>query len=367
MSDDSPSGGSIGFDIARLAALVRDRLGAFDGALQVERFNGGQSMPTYGVTAGSRRYVLRARPTGTLLASAHAIDREYRVLTALAGSAVPVPATHLLVEDASLIGCSFYLMDRVDGRIFGDQTLPDLPLAERRPSYDELAKVLAALHRVDWRAAGLADYGRHDQYLERQVARWTRQYRASETGTVDAMDRLIDWLPAHLPPGSETTLVHGDYRLDNVIFHASEPRIVAGLDWELSTLGDPLADLAYHCMTWRLALGTHRTLAGIDPATIGIPTEQEQVATYCRYSGRRPDEVARHWDFYMAFNMFRLAAIQQGVAKRVLAGNAASPRAAAVGERVRATAELGWASAGQVTVDRHDRSARSPAQGGRTD
>ncbi len=325
-------------NVDALARFIRDRIADFEGELQVNRFDGGQSNPTFGLRAGNARYVLRRKPPGELLSSAHAVDREYRVMKALAGSAVPVPRVHALCEDEAVLGSSFYLMDWVEGRILGDQTLPGIAPEERGSMYAELNRVIAALHAVDWQAIGLADFGKPDRYLERQIARWSRQYRATETRRIEAMERLIEWLPGHVPPqDAETAVVHGDFRLDNVIFHPTQPRIVAVLDWELSTLGDPLVDFAYHCMTWRLALGTHRTLAGVDPAALGIPTEKEHVRAYCERTGR--DAIA-HWEFYLAFNMFRLAAIQQGVQKRALAGNAAHSKALQAGQRVEATAGL---------------------------
>ncbi len=334
-----------GLDNARLARFIDQHIGPFAGVLSVRRVEGGQSNPTFIVDAGASRYVLRRKPSGNLLPSAHAIDREYRVLNALRDSEVPVPRARALCEDPQVLGSSFYLMDFVEGRIFGDQTLPGIAPAERGRMYDEMNRVIAALHSVDYGAIGLQDFGREGRYVERQIARWVKQYRAAQTRPIDAMERLIDWLPAHVPAQQGTAVVHGDYRLDNVIFHPSEPRIVAVLDWELSTLGDPLVDFAYHCITWRLALGTRRTLVGLDLQPLGIPTEAEHVAAYCRRTGR---ERIEHWEYYHAFNMFRLAAIQQGVARRALDGNAAHSQAQAVGQRVEATANAGWASAQRV-------------------
>jgi aminoglycoside phosphotransferase (APT) family kinase protein len=326
---------------AALAAWLRREVAPFDGALRMRRVEGGQSNPTFLLDAGAARYVLRRKPEGVLLPSAHAVEREFRVLRALEGSAVPVPRARALCEDPSVLGSAFYVMDFVEGRILTDQAMPDLPPAQRRAHYAEMARVMAAMHDVDWRARGLEGFGKEGNYVERQLERWTRQYRASETRRIDAMERLIDWLPAHVPPQESTTLVHGDFRLDNLVFHPSEPRIVAVLDWELSTLGDPLVDFAYHCLAWRLQLGTHRTLAGLDPLPDGIPSEAEHVADYNRARGRAGERIP-HWSHHHAFNMFRLAAIQQGVAKRALDGNAANSRAAAVAARVEATAEAGW-------------------------
>ena len=336
-------------DAARLARWLRDRIGGFDGELALQRVQGGQSNPTYIVGLGGRpRWVMRAKPAGTLLPSAHAIEREFRVMAALAqfpGSAVPVPAVTALCEDAGVLGSAFYLMDFVPGRILGDQTLPGMTPGERTAIYDEMNRVIAALHALDPDALGLSDFGRPGHYVQRQVERWTRQYRASQTGAIDAMERLIAWLPLHLPAQRRTALVHGDYRLDNLVFDAAEPRIVAVLDWELATLGDPLSDFAYHCLTWRIALGTHRTLAGVDLGPLGIPDEATHLAAYCRRSGIALDEAMRQWPAHLAFNLFRLAAIQQGVAHRALQGNAANDRAMAAGARARATAEAGWAVA----------------------
>ncbi|MFT3820845.1 MAG: phosphotransferase family protein [Rubrivivax sp.] len=333
-----------GLDEARLAAFVRQHLGPFDGELQARRIEGGQSNPTWIVHAGGRpRWVLRAKPQGKLLPSAHAIEREFRALQALHGSAVPVPRPRVLCEDPGVLGSAFYLMDFVEGRILGDQTLPGFSVDQRRAVYDDLNRVIAALHGVDARAVGLGDFGRPEGYMQRQVARWTQQYRASQTRTIEAMERLIDWLPAHVPPQLGSGIVHGDFRLDNVVLHTTEPRIVAVLDWELATLGEPLADFAYHCLTWRIPLGTQRTLAGVDLRPLGIPTEAEHLAAYCRRMGIDPADAAARWPAYLALNLFRLAAIQQGVARRALDGNAANARAQAAGERAQATAEAGWA------------------------
>ncbi len=332
-------------DAGRLAEFIRAEVEPFTGELRVRRVEGGQSNPTYIVDAGQHRYVLRRKPPGNLLPSAHAIDREFRVMRALGGSPVPVPRVRALCEDASVLGTSFYVMDYVEGRILGDQTLPGVAPAERRAMYAELGRVLASLHGVDYRSCGLQDFGREGRYVERQIERWTRQYRASETRRIAAMDNLIDWLGERVPAQAATSIVHGDYRLDNVVFHSGEPRIVAVLDWELSTLGDPLVDFAYHCMTWRLPLGTHRTLAGVDVAPLGIPAESEYVAMYCRNTGRDPQAGIVDWEFYLAFNMFRLAAIQQGVARRAIEGNAANSTAQSVARRVESTAAAGWALA----------------------
>jgi len=332
------------FDVDRLAEWMRQNVDSSAGALTVAQFKGGQSNPTYLVDDGRHRYALRRKPPGKLLPSAHAVDREYRVMKALALTDVPVPKMHALCEDPEVIGTAFFLCDFVEGRVLWDPTLPDLTNAQRAAHYDELNRVIAALHSVDYAALGLADYGKPGSYLARQVDRWTRQYHASETEKIEAMDNLIAWLPANMPPGEDTSIVHGDYRIDNVIFHPVEPRILAVLDWELSTLGHPLADFAYHCMTWRMPEGAHgRGLAGVDLPALGIPTEKEYVAMYCRRTGR--EEGIPHFDYYVAFNMFRLAAILQGVKARALQGNAASAEAHAAGGRTRAIAEEGWRQA----------------------
>jgi aminoglycoside phosphotransferase (APT) family kinase protein len=300
---------------------------------------GGQSNPTYYLRAGSGEYVLRRKPPGKLLPSAHAVDREYRVMTALARTSVPVPRTYALCEDADVAGTPFYVMQFVAGRVFKDPRLPEVPAADRAAIYESLADVLARLHTVDWRAIGLEDFGRPGNYFARQLHRWTSQYRASETESIPAMEELIVWLPAHIPPGDETTLVHGDFRLGNMLIHPSEPRIVAALDWELSTLGHPLADLGYHCLPFRLRPEQFEGFAGQErPA--GIPSEEEHVDAYCRRTGRAS---IPHWDFYIAFAMFRLAAIAQGIMGRVVAGTANDPNARDRGRRARPLAEAAWA------------------------
>jgi aminoglycoside phosphotransferase (APT) family kinase protein len=329
------------FDTAKLAAFMRQNVDDFKGALEIEQFKGGQSNPTFLLGAGGRKYVMRRKPPGTLLPSAHAVDREYRVISALAGTDVPVAKAYALCEDVSTIGTAFYIMDYVQGRILWNSALPDHSPAERTALFDEMNRVIAALHRVDYQAVGLDSYGRPGNFIERQVARWTKQYRASETERIEAVENLIAWLPQHIPAGDETRIVHGDYRIDNVIFHPTEPRILAVLDWELSTLGHPLADFAYHCMTWRMPPGPSRGIAGLDLTALGIPTEEEYLAAYCRRTGR--DGISQSdWEYYMVFNMFRLTGILQGIMARALQGNASSPEALAAGKRARPLAELAW-------------------------
>ena len=327
------------FDVARLEDYLRQHVEGFKGPLEVEQFKGGQSNPTFRLTAGGKRYVLRRKPPGKLLPSAHAVDREYKVITALRDTDVPVARTYCLCEDDSVIGTAFYVMDCVDGRVLWDQTLPGMTNAQRAAIYDEMNRVLAALHMVDYEKVGLGDFGKPGNYLVRQISRWTKQYRASETEKIEAMENLIAWLPENIPSGDETSLVHGDYRLDNMIFHPTEPRVLAVLDWELSTLGHPIADFAYHCMSWRLDGAAYRGLAGADLASLGIPNETQYVAAYCKRTGR--DHID-HWDFYVAYNMFRLAGILQGIMGRYVDGTAANAHALESGRRARPMAEAGW-------------------------
>ncbi|MCZ7565543.1 MAG: phosphotransferase [Burkholderiales bacterium] len=328
-------------DAGALAEYLRERVQGFAGALAVEQFRGGQSNPTYLLSAGGRRYVMRAKPgpAAKLLPSAHAVEREYRVITALGGTGVPVPHTFALCEDESVIGRAFFVMEYVEGRVLWEQSLPGMAPGERRAIYDEMNRVIAALHAVDYATVGLADFGRPGNYLARQIARWSKQYQASQTEPIAAMDRLIEWLPAHVPPGDETAVVHGDYRMDNLIFHPTEPRVLAVLDWELSTLGHPLADFSYHCMSWHIPPERFRGIGGLDLAALGIPGEAAYVAAYCARTRRARIE---HWDFYLAYNMFRLSAILQGIMKRALDGTAASQEALDAGRRARPLAEMGW-------------------------
>ncbi len=329
------------FDSGRLAQWLEAALGPLGAPLEVWQFKGGQSNPTYLLAIGDRRYVLRRKPPGKLLQSAHAVDREYRVIKALADTGVPVARVYGLCEDDSVIGTAFYVMEYVAGRVLWNPALPDMTPAERTSIHDEINRVIATLHSVDQAAVGLGDFGKTGEYIARQVARWSKQYQASETEKIEAMDNLIAWLPNNIPPGDETRIVHGDYRVDNVIFDPVEPRIRAVIDWELSTLGHPLADFAYHCMVWRIPPGVFRGLAGIDFAALGIPTESEYVATYCRRTGREGIAV-RDWEYYMAYNMFRIAAIAQGVMARALQGNASSAEAMQTGRAARPLAELAW-------------------------
>jgi aminoglycoside phosphotransferase (APT) family kinase protein len=342
------------FDVAALEAWLAAHLAGFEGPLSVQQFKGGQSNPTYKLVTPRRHYVMRSKPgpAAKLLPSAHAIEREFRVMKALAGTGVPVARMDILCDDESVIGRAFFVMECVEGRVMWEQALPGMTPAQRAAIYDEMNRVIARLHSVDVAAAGLADYGKPGNYFERQIGRWSRQYLASVTEPIPEMDRLIDWLPAHMPAGarddSHVAVVHGDYRLDNLIFHATEPRIAAVLDWELSTLGHPLADFSYHCMSWHIPPGTFRGIGGLDLAALGIPGEREYVRRYCErveeYTGRRRDVDAlmAEWDFYLAYNLFRLASITQGIAKRVVDGIASSEQARATGARTRPLAEMAW-------------------------
>ena len=289
------------FDEGALDAWLRVNLPGYKGPLSVRQFKGGQSNPTFRLHTPSADYVLRRKPPGKLLPSAHAVDREYRVIRALEPTEVPVARARAICEDDKVIGTAFYVMDFVAGRIFWDQALPDLGREERAAIYDAMNRSIAALHKVDYRTVGLGDFGKPGNYLARQVARWSKQYTASQTEQIAAMDALIEWLPDHIPSGDETSVVHGDFRMDNMIFHPTEPRVLAVLDWELSTLGDPLGDFTYHLMSWRLPAGIFRGIGGLDFAALGIPDEAGYCARYCERTGR--DGIPR-LDFYMTYNMF---------------------------------------------------------------
>jgi aminoglycoside phosphotransferase (APT) family kinase protein len=330
------------FDESRLEHYLRDHLQDFRGPLNVRQFVGGQSNPTFMLETPDARFVMRKKPPGTLLPSAHAVEREYRIITALAATDVPVPRTHLLCEDPGVIGTAFFVMDFVDGRIMRDPMMPDATPAERAACYDSMNDVLARLHKVDFRAVGLGDYGRPQAYVERQLARWTKQYEASKIDEIPEMDRLTEWLRRHIPSNDETTIAHGDYRMENLIFHPTEPRVVAVLDWELSTLGHPLGDLGWACRSYHHPPEDGApSFQGLDPK-YGIPSEEEFVAAYCRRVGRAnvPDLM-----FFVAFSFFRGAAIAQGIAMRAKLGNASGPDAALRGAKARQTAEIGWAIA----------------------
>ncbi len=330
------------FDQRALENWMDQHVEGFAGPLTVEQFKGGQSNPTYKLTTPRHSYVLRRKPPGKLLPSAHAVEREYQVMKALGAQGFPAPHMHALCEDESVIGTAFYVMDFVEGRIFWDAYLPDLAPAERAALYDASNATLAQLHAIDVEAAGLSDYGRPGNYFERQIARWTKQYKAAETTPIAAMDRLIEWLPAHAPAQERISVVHGDYRLDNMIFHPTEPRVIAVLDWELSTLGDPLADFTYQLMQWRTPTEIRSGFLGVDMKALGIPTEDEYVAAYCRRTGRDGIE---NLDFYFVYNIFRLAGIAQGVYARSVQGNASNERARELGALVAPMADYAWSIA----------------------
>ena len=327
-------------DADRLGKYLESQIDGFDSPLTVEKFAGGQSNPTFLLTANSGKYVLRRKPPGKLLKSAHAVDREFRVLQALADTDVPVARAYHLCEDDDVIGSMFYVMSFADGTIYWDPALPEIQQNDRTAYHLELIRVLAAMHSVDVDAVGLGDFGKPGNYFERQISRWSKQYHAAETQTIQAMDTLLDWLPANVPADDgQVSLIHGDYRLDNTMFASDGPRIIAVLDWELSTLGHPLADLAYLCMGHRLpSNGMLKGLADVDRSSIGVPSEAELVQEYCRLRGINHID---HWNFYLAFSFFRLAAICQGVYKRGLDGNASSERAMKMGAVVEPMAQLG--------------------------
>ncbi len=329
------------FDERSLARFMGEKVAGFVPPLKVEQFKGGQSNPTYRLTDGAgRRYVLRRKPPGKLLPSAHAVDREFRVISALNKTNVPTPRAYALCEDDSVVGTAFYIMEYCDGRVLWDPLLPEVPKEGRAAIHRATFEVLARLHSVDYKALGLADFGRPGSYVARQISRWGKQYKASETEKIDSMDRLLDWLPQHLPSADETVLVHGDYRLDNMVFHASAPEILGVIDWEISTLGDPLAELSYVCMMWRTPKDWGGLL-GHDLQALGLPTEREMVGYYCELAQRRPPEPTL-WEFYMAYNLFRVSCIRQGVYARSLDGTASNVRAADSGKLVRPAADLAW-------------------------
>jgi aminoglycoside phosphotransferase (APT) family kinase protein len=315
---------------------------------KIEQFKGGQSNPTYCLTASDgRRYALRRKPPGKLLPSAHAVDREFKVISALYPTGFPVAKPLVLCEDESVIGTMFYVMDCVDGRVLWDPALPGMTREQRAEIWDEQNKVISKLHSLDYRELGLEEFGKPGNYIGRQVERWSKQYRASETQRIEAMDNLIGWLPKNIPPEAGTTVVHGDFRLDNTIFHPTEARILAVLDWELSTLGDPLADFAYHCMSWHIPPDKFRGVAGLPLKELGIPSEADYLAAYLRRT-RRTAIDSKVWDFYLAYNLFRIAAICQGIAKRVLDGTAASQHAQEAASKTVPLAELGWQQAEKI-------------------
>jgi aminoglycoside phosphotransferase (APT) family kinase protein len=343
------------FDVGTLQTWLSQHLQGFAGPLSVEMFKGGQSNPTYKLITPRKSYVMRAKPgpVAKLLPSAHAVEREFKVMGGLYGTDVPVAQMHVLCEDESIIGRAFYVMEFVQGRVLWDQTIPTMNRQERGAIYDEMNRVIAALHTVPFAERGLADYGKPGNYFERQIGRWSKQYVASVTQPIAEMDQLMAWLPAHMPASaldaSKVSIVHGDYRLDNLMFHPTQPKVMAVLDWELSTIGHPLADFSYHCMAWHIPPGTFRGIGGIDLASLGIPSEAEYIHRYCDRTGlAQPQDLKTDWNFYLAYNMFRIAAILQGIAKRVEAGTASSTQAKASGAGARPMAELAWKFAQQA-------------------
>jgi aminoglycoside phosphotransferase (APT) family kinase protein len=337
------------FDIDALTRWLSTHLAGFQGPLSVESFKGGQSNPTYKLITPSQCYVMRSKPgpVAKLLPSAHAIEREFAVMRGLAGSDVPVPEMLCLCEDESVIGRAFYIMTFMTGRILWDQSLPGMSPQGRADIYAEMNRVMAALHTVDFAARGLASYGKPGNYFERQIGRWSKQYLASITQPIKEMDQLMVWLPEHIPAMARdpamVSIVHGDFRMDNLVFHPTEPRVIAVLDWELSTLGHPLADFSYHCMGWHITPGAFRGIGGLDLAALGIPLEPDYIRQYCeRTRIASPERLTQDWNFYMAYNLFRMAAILQGIGKRVEAGTAASAQAVSAAAGARPLAQLAW-------------------------
>ncbi len=328
-------------DLARLERYLQQHIADYQGPLTVKRFKGGQSNPTYQLVTPARNYVLRRKPPGVLLPSAHAVDREYRVISRLHGAGFPVPRPFVLCTDPSVLGTMFYVMEMVEGRVLWEMTLPGIPATERAALYDSMVSTLAHLQRLDYHQLGLDDFGKPTDYFARQISRWGKTYVASETARIPDMDRLNAWLPANVPANEETTLVHGDYRMDNVIMHPTEPRVVAVLDWELSTLGHPLGDFTYHLLPWLLPTMGDKVsnLGGLDLPALGIPTMDQYIARYCALTGRA--EVP-HFDFYSAYTVWRLACIYQGILKRVEEGTAASSDAPQSADLVRELAAISW-------------------------
>ena len=330
------------FNEDNLYQWMTENVEGFEGPMDVRQFKGGQSNPTFKLITPKKAYVMRRKPPGKLLPSAHAVDREFRVINALYPLGFPVARPYGLCEDESVVGTMFYVMDNVDGRILWDGTLPDYEPSERRAIYEAKVKTFAGLHNVDWKAAGLEGFGKEGDYVARQIHRWTKQYVASETTTIPEMNKLIDWLPKNIPAGETTTIVHGDYRLDNMILHPTEPKVIAVLDWELSTLGDPLADFTYQLMQWRTPKDIRNGFLGQDLKAMGIPTEEEYVKAYCERTGRNG---IPKLDFYFAYNIFRLTSIVQGVYARSLQGNASNEKAKEMGALVKPMAEYAWSIA----------------------
>ncbi len=337
------------FDIGALTAWLVNHLDGFAGPLSVEMFKGGQSNPTYKLVTPSKSYVMRAKPgpVAKLLPSAHAVEREFAVMNGLTGTDVPVPKMHCLCEDESVIGRAFYVMEFMQGRVLWDQSLPGMDKKQRSDIYNEMNRVIAAMHTVKFAERGLAGYGKPGNYFERQIGRWSKQYVASITQPIPEMDQLMEWLPKNIPAmardESMVSIVHGDYRLDNLMFDSQQPKVIAVLDWELSTLGHPLADFSYHCMGWHIPPGSFRGIGGLDIDALGIPQEDEYIRMYCDRTGlAEPQQLKADWNFYLAYNMFRLAAILQGIAKRVESGTASSAQAVSSAAGARPLAQMAW-------------------------
>ena len=314
--------------------------GLTKGPIELSQLTGGQSNPTYKISDGNSHYVLRKKPGGVLLPSAHAVDREHRVMKALAGTDVPVPQMLAYCEDEGIVGTPFFIMEYLDGRVFTDQSLPGLSASERRQIYEQMNRTIFAIHRLDYVSLGLETFGKPGNYFARQIARWSRQVREANIAIPDSLNRLMDWLPEHIPPEDGTSLIHGDFRMDNLIFHKTDLRIIGVLDWELSTLGNPLADFAYQCMAWRIPPTLWRGIQGLDLLALGIPSESEYIAMYEKQVGR---SISEHWPFLMAYNLFRISAILHGITKRAMDGNANASDAVENGEKAGALADLGWA------------------------
>ena len=337
------------FDVDALTRYLGVHLAGFEGPLSAELFKGGQSNPTYKLITPGKAYVMRPKPgpVAKLLPSAHAVEREFKVMKALHGTDVPVAKMHCLCEDESVIGRAFYVMEFVEGRVLWDQSLPGMSNSQRSEIYLEMNRVISALHNVKFAERGLADFGKPGNYFERQIGRWSKQYAASITRPIPEMDLLMQWLPANIPLTARdeamASIVHGDFRLDNLMFHPTEPRVLAVLDWELSTLGHPLADFSYHCMAWHIPPGAFRGIGGLDLAALGIPDEAEYIKLYCERTGiTTPEALKADWNFYLAYNLFRLAAILQGIAKRVEAGTASSAQAVASAAGAPVLARMAW-------------------------
>ena len=344
-----PVTGQHTIDLDALGIWMQTNIPGFAGPLSVEMFKGGQSNPTYKLITPSKCYVMRAKPgpVAKLLPSAHAVEREFAVMQGLQNTGVPVPHMYCLCEDESVIGRAFYVMEFMQGRVLWDQSLPGMSADQRAVMYNEMNRVIAALHTVKFADVGLTGYGKPGNYFERQIGRWSKQYNASVTQPIAEMDQLMAWLPNNIPAMARdetmVSIVHGDFRMDNLMFDAEQPKVIAVLDWELSTLGHPLADFSYHCMAWHIPPGAFRGIAGLNLAELGIPDEQTYIRMYCERTGlATPDQLKGEWNFYMAYNLFRIAAILQGIAKRVEAGTASSAQAVASGKGARPMAQLAW-------------------------